>query len=175
MSPTATPAPASATSAAAAVANPTLGPLPDGVAPARPAALDQPPTLEGAKAIATYFLLLFSYVYQSNDLTAWTSLSHAQCAFCTDVRSDIEKHVARGAHVTGGTVIVSDVKGTEVDVGHFFNIQATIRESGSKTVEATGALTDDLAPGSTATDMVVLYESGAWSVRSVDHKPIDGK
>lgn len=98
-SPSSTPASASPTTP---VANPTLGPLPDGVAPARPAALDQPPTLEGAKAVATYFLLLYPYAYQTGDLSAWNALAHPDCNFCASVRTHVSEATSVGRHTVGG-------------------------------------------------------------------------
>src|SRR5689334_228711 len=46
------------------------------VKPTRPAALDEPPSADGAAAVAAYFVLLFPYVNATGDLTDWKTLSH---------------------------------------------------------------------------------------------------
>ena len=151
---------------------PAWGPLPDGVAPARPAALDQPPTLDGAKAVAVYFLLLYPYAYQTGDLAAWNALSHPACAFCSDTAVHVRQQAAGGQHSTGGNVSVAKLDGTEVDVGHFFEIQAIIHETTSHTVDSFGSVVEDIAQGATFVDMVVLFEDGSWTVRGVDHEAV---
>ncbi|BDO43517.1 hypothetical protein CELD12_30070 [Cellulomonas sp. NTE-D12] len=150
----------------------TLGPLPDGVAPTRPDALDQPPTLEGAKAIATYFLLLYPYVYQTADLTEWNALSHPQCTFCSEASAEVRARVAAGQRVKGGNLDVRDIRGTEVTVGRFFEIQAVTHEARSQTVDSMGTVVDDYASGGNSVDMVVLFENGSWTVRGIDHKAL---
>ena len=162
--------PATSTSGPTPTVYPALGPLPDGVAPARPAALDQPPTLDGAKAVATYFLLLYPYAYQTGDLLAWKALSHPQCSFCAETTTNVQQQAAHGQHATGGNVDVAQVGGTEIDVGHFFEIQAVIHETQSRTVDQAGSVIDSFAAGGNSVDMVVLFENGAWSVRGIDHK-----
>lgn len=163
-------APASATPAATAVANPALGPLPDGVAPARPAALDQPPTLEGAKSVAAYFLLLYPYVYQTGDLSAWNALAHPDCNFCASVRTHVSEASSGGQHTVGGAFTITAVKGTEVNPGKFFDIQLINEGATSQVVIAAGAVVKDQRAGRYETDIVVLFEDGKWRVRGVQPK-----
>ncbi|MBN9327502.1 MAG: hypothetical protein BGO38_00615 [Cellulomonas sp. 73-145] len=172
MSPTAAPSstPASATPTAAAVANPTLGPLPDGVAPARPAALDQPPTLDGAKAVAAYFLLLYPYAYQTGDLSAWNALAHPDCNFCASVRTHVSEATSVGRHTVGGAFTITAVKGTEVTPGKFFDIQVTSEGATSQVVITAGAVVKDQPAGRYESDIVVLFEDGTWRVRGVQPK-----
>ena len=149
---------------------PTWGPLPDGVAPARPGALDQPPTLDGAKAVAVYFLLLVPYGFQTGDLAAWQSMSHPDCVFCASVVSNVKEQFARGERTEGSSLQVQRLGGTEVDLGRFFNVTATIREAPSQTLTAAGAVVEKLSAATTDVDLVVLHEGGAWTVREVSYE-----
>ncbi|WP_263732392.1 DUF6318 family protein [Cellulomonas sp. SG140] len=149
------------------MANPTLGPLPDGVAPARPAALDQPPTLEGAKAIATYFLLLYPYAYQTGDLSAWNALTHPDCNFCASVRQHVTEAAQARQHTVGGASQITTVTGTEVDLGKFFDVQLTLEASSSQVVAAPDTVVKDQRAGRYKMDVIVLFDSGSWVIRGV--------
>ena len=85
-SPTPTPSP-----------TPTETPVVDvTVKPERPAALDEPPSVEGAVAVAEYFLLLFPYVNATGDLSDWSALSHADCIYCTNVAARVNEKFGLG-------------------------------------------------------------------------------
>ncbi len=159
---------ASSTSASAAPTTlPTWGPLPDGVAPARPAALDQPPTLDGAKAVAAYFLLLYSYAYQTGDLAAWNELSHPECQFCASVGQHVSEATAAGQHTVGGAFRITAAEGTEVNQGVFFDVHVAVDGSRSRVVTATGSTAKDQPAGRYLMYVIVLFEGGAWHVRGV--------
>lgn len=151
-------------------AYPALGPLPDGVAPARPAAMDGPPTLEGAKAIATYFLLLYPYVYQSGDVRDWNSISDPQCVFCGSVQKRANDQRGQALHLEGGGVTVTEVHGTEVTVGAFFDVNVRLAQAPSKTVSTLGVVTTETTGGDATADVVVTFKNGTWQIRELSTK-----
>lgn len=148
---------------------PALGPLPDGVAPARPAALDQPPTLDGAKAVATYFVLLYSYAYQTGNLNGWNTLSDPLCVFCGSVRSNVETKKTLGHHLVGGAMSVASTTGTEVTVGKFFDLTLTLNEAPSKTVDLSGTALSETAGDDLKANVIVIYD-GNWHIRELSTK-----
>ena len=74
------------------------------VKPERPAALDEPPSVEGAVAVAEYFLLLYPYVYATGDLADWNALSHPECIFCASVAAQRARDVRGGSPRRGRRV-----------------------------------------------------------------------
>ena len=153
-------------------AYPALGPLPDGVAPARPAAMDGPPTLEGAKAIATYFLLLVPYAFQTGDTESARAISSSECVFCQSLATNATAAFGQGQHTEGGALQILRLGGTEVDTARFFDIKAQISELPSRTVTKTGLIVRTYAAAATEVDMVVLHENGRWAVREVSYQAV---
>ncbi|CAL8969575.1 hypothetical protein CELL_00549 [Cellulomonas sp. T2.31MG-18] len=146
-----------------------LGPLPDGVAPARPAALDQPPTLEGAKAVATYFVLVYSYAYQTGDLKPWNTLVDPRCVFCESVRSNVETEKTLGRHLVGGAISVTSATGTEVTVGRFFDLTLTLNEAPSRTIDQSGTAFSETSGDDLKANVIVTYD-GNWHIRELSTK-----
>lgn len=140
------------------------------MAPTRPAALDQPPTLEGAKAVATYFLLLYPYAYQTGDLGVWNVISDPQCVFCDSVRSKASDQHAQGQHLVGGAVTVRSLGGTEVDVGTFFEVIVNLTQAPSRTVDALGSTTRETTGGEVTADVIVTVTQGTWRIRELSTK-----
>jgi hypothetical protein len=139
------------------------------VKPTRPAALDEPPSVDGAVAVAEYFLLLYPYVYATGDLADWTAMSEPECIFCASVVSNATSIFDKNQHSEGGAVNVLSARGTEVDPGSWYSAQIETLESASATVAADGSVVEDF-PGDThmSTSVIVLWTDGRWSIRGVN-------
>ena len=147
-----------------------LGPLPDGVAPARPAALDQPPTLDGAKAVATYFLLLYSYTYQTGDAAPWIALSDPRCVFCSGVTQKAQTQHSEGQRLVGGAIQVTAADGTEVNPASFFDLTLSVTQAPSKTVDVTGTTISQTTGGDRPANVIVIND-GTWHIREISINP----
>ncbi|GCD20963.1 hypothetical protein CTKZ_25250 [Cellulomonas algicola] len=151
----------------------TLAALQDGAKPARPAALDLPPTVEGSAAVAAYFVQLFPYAVQTNDVAEFAALSHAECAFCSSTQADIARQIGRGEHTVGGGIAVSALSSTEVVPEKHFAVHLTIDEAPSHEENEFGMVVKDHPEHETfSVEMAILYEGGRWLVRAVDTEPV---
>ncbi|MDC7120204.1 DUF6318 family protein [Cellulomonas fimi] len=168
-SPTATHRPPpSASSTPSPTTQSLTAPLPDGEKPTRPTAVDSPPTLEGATAVATYFVQLFPYAMQTNDVADFAALSHPDCAFCSSTQADVAGQVERREHTVGGGIGVTAARGTEVVPGRHFAIYLTIDEAPSHSENEFGMRVDDNPDAQTfAVEMAVVFDDDRWLVRAV--------
>jgi hypothetical protein len=147
------------------------GVLADGEKPARPAALDEPPTIEGSIAVISYFLQLFPYAQNTGDLTEVRALSHPECVFCASVIEGVEGLAAREQRSIGGAVRIEDVSALALDPDRWFTVKLTLHEAPSQEVMANGFVVNNFADEKEyLVDAVVLFENGAWSIRGVDHE-----
>ena len=72
------------------------------VKPERPAALDEPPSVEGAVAVAEYFVDLFPYVNATGDLAEWGELSHPMHLLRETRNDSVTRRSRLGHHDEGG-------------------------------------------------------------------------
>lgn len=146
---------------------PTVSPSVDvTVKPARPAALDEPPSADGAAAIAAYFILLFPYVNATGDLSDWKALSHPDCVFCASVVSTVETKTAAGQHDQGGTNTITAASGTEVNPEAFYSAKIDLIQDASVTVDPSGTVIETF-PGPTAyhIDLALVWDGAVWRIR----------
>ena len=136
------------------------------VKPERPAALDGPPSVEGAVAVAEYFLLLFPYVNATGDLRDWSDLSNAECVYCTNVAARVTEKFNLGLHDIGGESSITEAIGNEVDPGRWYMAKIRLLQAESATVDATGSVVESY-PGAVAyrVDLAVVWDGGIWSIR----------
>lgn len=120
--------------------------------------------------MGVYFLLLFSYGFQTNDIAAAQALSTPDCVFCSSFLDNVRTQSGRGQKMQGGSVQVLRLGGTEVNPGKFFNIKATIREAPSQTVSIQGAVVESMNEATTDVDMVVLHSDSGWTIRELSYK-----
>ncbi|WP_168677462.1 DUF6318 family protein [Cellulomonas septica] len=151
----------------------TIAALPDGVKPERPAAMDSPPTVEGSTAVAAYFVQLFPYAVQTNDVADFAALSHAECGFCSSTQADVARQIERGERTIGGGIAVSSVTATEVVPQKHFAVHLTIDEAPSHEENEFGMVVNDDPERETySVEMALLYEDGKWLVRAVDSEVV---
>lgn len=136
------------------------------VKPTRPAALDQPPSADGAAAIAAYFMELFPYANATGDLADWKALSHAECIFCASVITTVETKVAAGQHDQGGAVSITSAAGTEVNPGSFYSAKVDLTQDASATLDASGAVVKSFpGPKTFHVDVALAWDGTAWRLR----------
>lgn len=136
------------------------------VKPERPAALDEPPSVEGAVAVAEYFLMLFPYVFATGDLVEWAALSHPDCLYCTGVTEDVRAMVAAGRHGEGGRFTIAESSGSDVDPGSWYSATVSLSQEPSTTVDAQGVVVEAFPEFKTGViDLAVIWNAGAWSIR----------
>ncbi|KRD43719.1 hypothetical protein ASE38_05775 [Cellulomonas sp. Root930] len=139
------------------------------VKPERPAALDEPPSVEGAVAVAEYFVDLFPYINATGDLADWGRLSHPECIFCADSNDSVQAKVTLGHHDEGGSIDVVSRTATEVEPGAWYTVTLEFAQAPSVTVDAAGALIEEFPEAKTIrSNLVVLWQGGTWQVRGVD-------
>lgn len=155
-SPTPTPSP-----------TPTETPVVDvTVKPERPAALDEPPSVDGAVAVAEYFLLLFPYVNATGDLREWSSLTHPECIFCASVVAGVEAKIAAQHHDEGGATTITSGSAAEVDPGSFYSAKVELVQASSATLDSTGSVVESFpGPSTYLVDMALVWENSTWRVR----------
>lgn len=147
---------------------PTVEPTPTATttpAPERPAAMDDP-GVDGAVAAATYFVDLYGYV-GGGDLTAWNSLSHPECTFCTGVSAEVEQMSALGHRQEGPQITVNSTEPTEVTPGEFYSVELLVTQGPWREIDANGAVVEERTETVDATLLiVVIREAGQWLVRA---------
>ncbi|MFC0715466.1 DUF6318 family protein [Cellulomonas biazotea] len=171
----ATPA-SSATAAASSTPTPDvpgeISALPDGTKPERPAALDQAGSIDAAQAVLMYWIYLLPYSQQVGDPSDVKALSHPDCTFCRSWTDALDTMVARNERAVGGGYTVSDLTTLEVDLGRWYTSTFTLTEAPSTEVNEFGT-TIKSYPGHTyKVDAIVVYESGAWTVRALAHETV---
>lgn len=136
------------------------------VKPSRPAALDEPPSVDGAVEVGTYFQLLFPYVFATGDLSDWNTLSHPDCLYCAGVTSDVQTMFQSGNHTVGGAFDVTKTSGGEVDPGAWYTVTVHLVQSPSETVNSQGGVVESFPETkSGVVDLAVIWSDGAWRIR----------
>lgn len=170
---TTTPPPVVDTPAPTPTPTPTSG-VDVTVKPTRPAALDQPPSVDGAVAVAAYFIELYPYLFATNDQTAWRELSSPECIFCQDVIDDANVMAAAGQRREGGATAISDATGTEIGAGSSYSVDLSMVEEPTRTLDRQRAPVDDWTVATSyRTVVVLLHDGSAWSVRAVEPTEVD--
>ncbi|WP_456789692.1 DUF6318 family protein [Cellulomonas sp. P5_C5] len=145
------------------------------MAPARPTALDEPPSVDGAADVAAYFIELYPYLLATGDQKGWRDLSDSECVFCHDVIDDANVMAAAGHRREGGSVDISDVVGTEIGAGSSYSVELTMVEAPARLTDRDRAPVDDWSAATTyRTVLVLLHDGEAWSVRAVEPTAVDG-
>lgn len=127
-----------------------------------------------AMAVARYFLELYPYVYATGDLAEWKALSHPECVFCASVVTNAEALYAAGQRAQGGMVRITESSVKEIS-DRWYSVQLTMTQDPSTTIGSDGAVVEDFPEEKTyATGIAVLWEGGAWTVREVEPKVVDG-
>jgi len=145
---------------------------PAAIPPERPAAMDTVDTA-GAEAVAAYYTELFSYVFATGDLDTYRALSHPDCIFCADVIRQVEEQQAAGGHTIGGLTDVQSVRALEVDPGAWWTVDIEMVQRASLDVDAEGAVVKEVPEKTFHLDIAVVFTSGQWAVRAVDHQRTD--
>lgn len=124
-----------------------------------------------AEAVATYFVMLFPYVFATGDLSEWDALSHLECIYCASVRSGVEEFRAAAHHSEGGLVTVAEATSTETAAGQVWMVTFTMTEQPSVTVDADNTVIEAFPDTKTYDSaVVVVYQGGRWQVREVTHE-----
>lgn len=141
-------------------------PAPETVAPERPAAIDEP-TVEGAEALAWYFLDLYGYAYATGDLAEWNRLSHPECQFCMTVAESVSAQLANGHTSQGGGITVEAFVVDSVTEG-FAIVSGRVVQESATVVDGTGAVIEET--GSEALDVLIAIEEldRAWRFRELE-------
>lgn len=148
------------------------GVLADGVKPDRPAAFGEPPTVDGAIAVLTYFLKLYPYAQNTGDLEDIRALSHPECIFCTSVIDSIEELGTFGLISVGGGIRVEDATGTQIDPGRWFTVDLRALEAASQELRADGSVAKEFQASTHAISAAVIFEDGAWKIRELEHDKV---
>ncbi|NUU19295.1 hypothetical protein HP550_18755 [Cellulomonas humilata] len=136
------------------------------VKPERPAALDEPPSVEGAVAVAKYFLALYPYAFATGDLEPWDALGHPKCLYCANVRTEVQDQLAQGLHDVGGEAVVQSASGAEVSPGAFYKVDIDLTQSASRSVNAAGETVEEYpGPHAFHFDIAAVWEEGRWAIR----------
>lgn len=165
------PPPESPTATAETSPSPTPTPTPTPVAPEtvepeRPTAMDTV-DVDGAAAVARYFLELYPYVYATGDLEEWKALSHPECIFCASVSSDVETQVAAGISSTGGDVTVESADVVQLDAD-YFTVRLVASQAPTTDVSGDGATVGSTDGGRSLLTIIVWRQADAWVVRGIE-------
>ncbi|MGY4644535.1 DUF6318 family protein [Cellulomonas sp. URHB0016] len=163
------------TRAAAVTPAPTPTPTDDvRVPPERPAAWDDV-SVDGAIAVATYFLELYGYTYATADSEQWIALSHPECVYCADVRTGVHDMAMEGQHTEGGALSLRDQTATEVTPQELFSVDAVATQAALRMVNSSGvAVSDWTQPEEFKVNVLVLRDKGRWYIRGVNTADVDG-
>ncbi|MGV8977629.1 MAG: DUF6318 family protein [Cellulomonas sp.] len=164
-----TPAPTSSHSPApSATPSPTPSPTSTPL-PARPAAMDAV-NVDGAIAAATYFMELYPYAYNTGDSTELKELSHPECIFCKSVTDETEQMHARGEHQEGSATRVVSARGTEVNPGYWYAVDASVEQDGWRLLDAGGNVIggEPTVTKIYAMTFAIVHQDGRWFVRGAE-------
>ncbi|MBO9555756.1 DUF6318 family protein [Cellulomonas sp.] len=144
------------------------------VKPERPDAWDNV-SVDGAIAVATYFMELYGYTYATGDLESWNGLSHPDCEFCASTRDGVNDLLSAGQLRDGGAVTIADPSAREISPGELFSVDVAMTEAPARVVSVSGKALTDWAPGSRyQTNVLVLRDANRWWIRGVDASPVAG-
>ncbi|UJP40365.1 DUF6318 family protein [Cellulomonas palmilytica] len=174
-----TPAPAtSASQAPEPSPTPTARATPDvdefdaTVPPARPEALDGPPSEETAKDAATYFMLLSPYVFATGDFEEWKALSGKSCNYCAATVEYVEEDRAAGKRRTGSRLEIRSAQAVPTfEVDDQFIVGITMKEHEGQVLRADGTVEEvvdyvlDMR-----VELLATWTGSGWSIDGVDVK-----
>jgi len=140
--------------------------------PERPDAWDDV-SVDGAIAVATYFMELYAYTYATGDLESWNRLSHPECEFCASTRAGVNDLLSSGQLRDGGSVTVAEPSAREISPGELYSVDLAMTEGPARVVSVSGkALTDWVPARRYQTNVLVLRDGDQWWVRGVDASPV---
>ncbi len=144
--------------------SPTSTPL-----PVRPTAMDEV-SVDGAIAAVTYFMELYPYAYNTGDVTELKELSHPECIFCKSVTDETEQLHARGEHQEGSATRVRSARGTEVNPGYWYSVDASVEQDGWQILDTGGNVIggEPTVMKTYAMTFAVVYQGGRWLVRGAE-------
>ena len=146
---------------------PTPTPTPTAEAPGRPTAMSEV-SPAGAEAAARYFLSLYSYAFETGDLSEWRALSHPECIFCAGVTDSVTEQRTSGEVTVGGALVTYEATVTEVTPSEFYGVDIAGSQEPWEYRDATGALLDEEKLLTEHQYIVVVVREGdAWLVREV--------
>lgn len=150
--------------------SPTPSPIPDAASlPDQPEAMSRA-DLEGATAVARYFLELYAYIYATGDTAAWRELTAETCEFCLESATDAEQLVASGKR--GGTPMeVVSAEATELKPGVWFSVQTRVVQPPTIETDASGEQTQTSDGGTYDLDFALTW-ADRWIVDSVGVVPV---
>ena len=139
------------------------------VLPPRPSALDEPPSEQGAAAVATYFVLLYAYASATYDLEAFRELAYGDCGFCNRALDDFSRYRADGTKVEGGAIVVHDADASLLSDDYYI-VTTTMSQQASREVTASGKVLEE-SEGFTARpfEVDVKWYDGSWYVMAVNN------
>ncbi len=138
------------------------------VKPERPDAWDDV-SVDGAIAVAEYFLQLYPYSYATGDVDAWQSLSHPECVFCADVNENIHDMFMAAHRAEGGSVSFASTSGREVTQGELFSIDLQMTQAPSRVIDANSAEVEGWSTEKTYdVNVLVLRDGDRWQVRGIE-------
>jgi hypothetical protein len=166
------PAPTATDAAPRVTAAPTLSPTPSPTStpkPERPAAMDAV-SVEGAIAAVTYFMVLYPYASNTGDISPLKELSHPDCIFCKSVTDHAEQMHALGQRQIGTETRVLSARGSEVNPGYWFSVDARVEQEGWQIIDAGGSVVDgDPTLKTYAMNFAVIHQDGSWLVRGAEY------
>lgn len=146
---------------------PTEAPAPETIPPEPAAALSEQ-TVEGADAVARYFLDLYPYAYATGDLEEWQRLSDPDCVFCTSVVDNVTAMHRGGDYASGGAVTVHTMTAEQL-TGTRFAVEGQITQDATSRHDADGLVVS--APTSPVTYDIVFaleWRQAHWRVLELD-------
>jgi len=158
---------------ATAVASPSVSPTVDvRVKPEPPDGWDDV-SVDGAIAVATYFMELYGYTYATGDLEPWNGLSHPDCEFCASTREGVTDLLGAGELRDGGAVTIADPSAREISPGELYSVDVAMNEAPARVVSVSGkAVTDWASASRYQTNVLVLRDGDRWWIRGVDASPV---
>lgn len=139
------------------------------VPPERPAAMDNDDAA-GAQAAAEYFVELYGYALQSQDLVDFTALCDPSSQFCDGVLTDVGAAIDSGQTTVGGDTRLS-VQNVQIPGEHPFYVIRGQVDQDSLYVHETEMQVVSEAPGVTDIEFVVAIEflgPNSWVVRAAE-------
>jgi len=141
--------------------------------PERPDAWDDV-SVDGAIAVATYFMELYGYTYATADPEPWNALSHPECVYCTDVRSGVHDMASAAQHTEGGAITLRDATATMVTADELFSVDAIASQDMVRVVTSSGVpVTDWSPPQEFKVNVLVLRDNDRWYVRGVNTADVE--
>ena len=123
---------------------------------------------EGALAAMTHFIALYGYAYATGDVEEWQAMSDPECVFCASVVANVEELHSHGHTNEGSQVEVHSIDATEVTIGRWYSMEASVTQAPSIERDAQGATVEEHpAPTQYTMTFAVVFDS-VWQVRELD-------